>query len=202
MPPTTAAAQQTGTDTRWTKSSRSTDPHVIGATCDGQTDQCARHMVCRRRRKSTSSSLLQQQGPSWPSAWRQEHRHTDRQTHIHTDTRIAHQSCATARHAANPDDRHVPLHVADQNAVVLRRTSGRTVGARCHGDVGDVVARLLRPQHVDENCERGENDSMMMMTMMMTEIWKRKRTIMQGLRQSFRGMNYSHFGDSRTKKAK
>ena len=47
-------------------------PHVIGVTCDGQTDQCARRMVCRRRRKSTSPSLLLQQGPSWPSAWRQE----------------------------------------------------------------------------------------------------------------------------------
>jgi len=58
--------------TRWTESSRSTDPLVIGATCDAQTDQCARRMVCHRRRKSTSSSLLQQQGPSWPSAWRQE----------------------------------------------------------------------------------------------------------------------------------
>jgi len=57
---------------RRTESSRSTDPHVIGATCDGQTDQCARHMVCRRCRKSTSSSLLQQHGPSWPSGWRQE----------------------------------------------------------------------------------------------------------------------------------
>jgi len=56
----------------WTESSRSTDPHVIGATCDGQTDRCARRMVCRRRRKSTSSSLLQQHGPSWPSVWRQE----------------------------------------------------------------------------------------------------------------------------------
>jgi len=60
------------THTRWTESSRSTDRHVIGATCDGQTDQCAKRMVCRRRRKSTSSSLLQQQGPSWPSTWRQE----------------------------------------------------------------------------------------------------------------------------------
>jgi len=29
-------------------------------------------MVCRRRRKSTSSFVLQQQGPSWPSAWRQD----------------------------------------------------------------------------------------------------------------------------------
>ena len=37
---------------RWTESSRSTDPHVIGVTCDGQTDQCARRMVCRRRRNS------------------------------------------------------------------------------------------------------------------------------------------------------
>ena len=62
----------THTHTRWTESSRSTDPLVIGATCDGQTDQCARRMVCCRRRKSTSSSLLKQQGPSWPSAWRQE----------------------------------------------------------------------------------------------------------------------------------
>ena len=57
---------------RWTESSRSTDPHVIRATCDGQTDQCAKRMVCHRHRKSTSSSLLQQQGPPWPSAWRQE----------------------------------------------------------------------------------------------------------------------------------
>jgi len=62
----------THTHTRWTESSRSTDPHVIGATCDGQTGQCARRMVCRRRRKPTSASLLQQQGPSWTSAWRQE----------------------------------------------------------------------------------------------------------------------------------
>ena len=48
----------------------------------------ARRMVCRRRRKSTSSSLLQQQGPSWPSAWRQE-----RKPIWHLSSTVSRHSC-------------------------------------------------------------------------------------------------------------
>ena len=50
---------------QWTESSRSTDSHVIGATCHGQTDQCAKRMVCCRHRKSTHHPYLKQ----WLSSW-------------------------------------------------------------------------------------------------------------------------------------
>jgi len=105
---------------RWTESSRSTDPHVIGATCDGQTDQCARRMVCRRRRKSTSSSLLQQQGPSWPSAWRQQ------------------LLCASPRkpiwHLSSTVSRHTHTHTHTHTSIcsLLRSTRSQRPHRRCH----------------------------------------------------------------------
>ena len=39
--PFTAYSIREYVNLQWTESSRSTDSHVIGATCDGQTDQCA-----------------------------------------------------------------------------------------------------------------------------------------------------------------
>jgi len=96
---------------QWTESSRSTDPHVIGATCDGQTDQCARRMVCPRRHKSTSSSLLSR--TTWVSQYQKGKINLDFTEARDSEWHCYMQVCISSRQITMPAPHHSVFYRPD-----------------------------------------------------------------------------------------